>query len=76
MQLSKGNIEEGTKLPSKKKLADYLAISQTTIEFAYSQLVAEGFISSEPRKGYFVHNLEELALHRTSQLPTGTSRRK
>jgi GntR family transcriptional regulator/MocR family aminotransferase len=57
-----GTIEEGSKLPSKKKLEDYLAISQTTIEFAYSQLVAEGFISSEPRKGYFVHNLEELAL--------------
>ena len=56
-----GTIEEGSKLPSKRKLADYLAVSQTTIEFAYSQLVAEGFISSEPRKGYFVQNLEELA---------------
>src|SRR4051794_17416036 len=57
-----GTIEEGIKLPSKRKLADYLAVSQTTIEFAYSQLVAEGFISSEPRRGYFVQNLEELAI--------------
>lgn len=58
----RGKIAEGAKLPSKRKLADYLAVSQTTIEFAYSQLVAEGYISSEARRGYFVQNLEELAL--------------
>ena len=57
-----GKIEEGEKLPSKRKLADYLVVSQTTIEFTYSQLVAEGFIVSKPRKGYFVQSLEELAL--------------
>src|SRR5690606_22835130 len=57
-----GVIKEGIKLPSKRKLADYLAVSQTTIEFAYSQLVAEGYISSEPRRGYYVQNLEELAI--------------
>ncbi|MEI4771968.1 PLP-dependent aminotransferase family protein [Psychrobacillus sp. FJAT-51614] len=57
-----GKIEEGEKLPSKRKLAEYLAVSQTTIEFAFSQLVAEGFISSEARKGFFVQSLEELAL--------------
>ncbi|MEK4484002.1 PLP-dependent aminotransferase family protein [Psychrobacillus sp. FSL H8-0484] len=58
----RGKIAEGAKLPSKRKLADYLAVSQTTIEFAYSQLVAEGYISSEARRGFFVQNLEELAL--------------
>ena len=57
-----GTIEEGAKLPSKRKLADYLSVSQTTVEFAYSQLVSEGFISSEPRRGFYVQNLAELAL--------------
>ncbi|MFJ5772537.1 PLP-dependent aminotransferase family protein [Psychrobacillus sp. NPDC093180] len=57
-----GTIEEGVKLPSKRKLAEYLSVSQTTVEFAYSQLVAEGFISSEPRRGFYVQNLAELAL--------------
>lgn len=57
-----GTIEEGEKLPSKRKLAEYLSVSQTTVEFAYSQLVAEGFISSEPRRGFYVQNLAELAL--------------
>lgn len=57
-----GNIKEGDKLPSKRKLADYLDLSQTTIELSYSQLLAEGYINSEPRRGYFVQNIEELAL--------------
>ena len=57
-----GQIEEGAKLPSKRKLAEYLSVSQTTIEFAYSQLVSEGFILAEEKKGFFVQSLSELAL--------------
>ncbi|MGI2329751.1 PLP-dependent aminotransferase family protein [Planococcus sp. YIM B11945] len=56
-----GNISVNTKLPSKRKLADFLAISQTTVELAYGQLVAEGFIESRPRKGYYAQPVEELA---------------
>lgn len=56
-----GNIAVGTKLPSKRKLAEYLQISQTTVELAYSQLVAEGFIEPRPRKGFFTMPVEELA---------------
>ncbi|ULT54852.1 PLP-dependent aminotransferase family protein [Neobacillus drentensis] len=53
-------IEVGTKLPSKKKLADFLNISQTTIEIAYSQLMAEGYVGSKPRIGFFVEEIDEL----------------
>src|SRR3954465_1244491 len=53
-------IEVGTKLPSKKKLADFLNISQTTIEIAYAQLMAEGFVGSKPRIGFFVEEIDEL----------------
>jgi GntR family transcriptional regulator/MocR family aminotransferase len=56
-----GDLVVGTKLPSKRKLSDFLSISQTTIELAYSQLVAEGFISSIARRGYYVEQVEELA---------------
>lgn len=56
-----GKIAVDTKLPSKRKLADYLQISQTTVELAYSQLVAEGFIEPRPRKGFFTMPVEELA---------------
>ncbi|MFD0829445.1 MocR-like pyridoxine biosynthesis transcription factor PdxR [Neobacillus sp. M.A.Huq-85] len=53
-------IEVGTKLPSKKKLAEFLNISQTTIEIAYFQLIAEGYVVSKPRIGFFVEEIDEL----------------
>jgi len=59
--ITDGKLPVGMKLPSKRKLGDFLAVSQTTIELAYAQLAAEGFISSKPRKGFYVQAIEELA---------------
>lgn len=59
--ITEGKLSVGMKLPSKRKLGDFLNVSQTTIEYAYGQLAAEGFISSIPRKGFFVQAIEELA---------------
>jgi len=56
-----GKISVGVKLPSKRKLSDFLDISQTTVELAYGQLVAEGFIEARDRKGYYAQAIEELA---------------
>ncbi|PID04408.1 MULTISPECIES: PLP-dependent aminotransferase family protein [unclassified Sporosarcina] len=56
-----GKFPVGMKLPSKRQLEEFLGVSQTTIEMAYDQLTAEGFIAAEPRKGYFVQAIEELA---------------
>ncbi|WP_332651778.1 MocR-like pyridoxine biosynthesis transcription factor PdxR [Lysinibacillus sp. 54212] len=53
-------IATGTKLPSKRQLAEFLNISQTTIELSYGQLLAEGYIISKPRIGYFVEEIDEL----------------
>src|SRR3954471_14911843 len=53
-------IEVGTKLPSKKKLAEFLNISQTTIEIAYTQLIAEGYVASKPRIGFYVEEIDDL----------------
>lgn len=44
----------GDKLPSKRTLCEFLQISQNTVESAYSQLLAEGYIESQPRRGFFV----------------------
>ena len=59
--ITEGKLPVGMKLPSKRKLGDFLDVSQTTIELAYSQLAAEGFILSKPRKGFYVQAIEELA---------------
>ena len=52
-----GNIKGGEKLPSKRKLAAHLNVSQNTIENAYAQLIAEGYIETVEKKGYYVNNL-------------------
>lgn len=41
-------------IPSVRKLALHLGISRNTVETAYQQLLAEGYIYSQPQKGYFV----------------------
>ncbi|MGG0185901.1 PLP-dependent aminotransferase family protein [Bacillus rhizoplanae] len=61
-EMKSGNVPPYTKLPSKRKLAHYLQISQNTIEAAYGQLVAEGYIEAIPRKGYFVCEMEQNVL--------------
>lgn len=59
-------LKTGAKLPSKRKLCQFLEISQTTVELAYAQLLAEGYIESIPRKGFYVLPQEELYVRRSS----------
>ncbi|MGN0806658.1 MAG: PLP-dependent aminotransferase family protein [Candidatus Coproplasma sp.] len=49
-----GNLKAGERLPGKRTLAEHLAVSVITVQTAYEQLLAEGYILSEERKGYFV----------------------
>ena len=49
-----GNLEADAKLPSKRPFANALGVSVVTVENAYEQLLAEGFVYSLPRKGFFV----------------------
>lgn len=48
----------GEKLPSKRAIAQNLGISVITVENAYSQLLAEGYIYSLPRKGFFISDIQ------------------
>ena len=56
-----GSIVAGEHLPSKRGLAQHLGISVITVEGAYDQLVAEGFVRSLPRRGYFANELPRAA---------------
>lgn len=49
-----GRIKCGEKLPSKRALAENLSVSVITVQNAYDQLLAEGYIESVERSGYFV----------------------
>ena len=53
-----GKLEAGEKLPSKRALAVHLEVSKITVEAAYNQLLAEGYIRSQEKVGYFVESLQ------------------
>ena len=53
-----GVLKPGEKLPSKRALARNLEVSVVTVENAYAQLVAEGYLYTREKSGYFVSALE------------------
>ena len=55
-----GKLAPGEKLPSKRALAQNLEVSKITVEGAYNQLLAEGYIRSAEKVGYFVEEIHSL----------------
>lgn len=59
-EICEGKLLPGEKLPSTRMLADYLQVSRSTVDFAYEQLVSEGYIEAKPYRGYYACKIEEL----------------
>ncbi len=57
------NLKSGTRLPSVRQLATDLDVSNNTIIKAYDQLLQEGYLRNEPRRGLFIEKLEKLHVH-------------
>ena len=55
-----GNLGIGEKLPSKRSFAKNLGISVITVENAYEQLIAEGYIYSIPKRGFYVTDFKDM----------------
>jgi len=53
-----GKLPAHTKLPSIRTLAEELSTSRNTIEGAFQELYAEGYLYSKSRSGYFVSDIE------------------
>jgi len=49
-----GRFHCGEKLPSSRKLAAHLGVSRITVTLAYTELLANDYITSRGRSGYFV----------------------
>ena len=60
-----GRLAAGQKLPSKRALSTNLKVSKITVEGAYNQLLAEGYIRSVEKVGYFVESVERKDHHPT-----------
>lgn len=58
LDILEGVLAAGSRLPSKRKFAKHHQISLKTVENAYEQLLTEGYIYSEEKRGYFVSPLE------------------
>ena len=59
-------LQKQEKLPSKRALAEHLGISTITVENAYNQLVAEGYIYSKPKSGYYVSPIASPSIYTTT----------
>ena len=60
-EIRSGALPCGSKLPSTRRLAKHMDLSRNTIDLAYGQLAAEGYIEAQPKRGYFVCQVEDLA---------------
>ena len=58
-EIEAGRLKAGERLPSKRALAAHLKISVVTVEGAYGQLLAEGYLRSEPKRGFFVQAVQK-----------------
>ncbi|MBR2328404.1 MAG: PLP-dependent aminotransferase family protein, partial [Clostridia bacterium] len=55
-----GTLPPNSRLPSKRELCSLWGVSQSTVETAYGILMAEGYIYSLPKRGYFACALPQL----------------
>jgi len=53
-----GELAESTRLQSVRYFAHEHNISRNTVEISYQQLLAEGYIESKPRSGYYVSAID------------------
>ncbi len=55
-----GALTAGARLPSKRALAEHLQVSVITVEGAYQQLAAEGYVDARPRLGFYVSPVDRV----------------
>lgn len=59
-EIRSGSLGADERLPSTRSLAANLHVARSTVEFAYSQLLSEGYIRAKKNSGYYVNVLENL----------------
>jgi len=72
--IGKGELKPGTRLPSSRTWAQELGVSRSTVENAYAELVAQGWLA---RRGQAVSNCNQKGrLHLLPSLPEKIPDRK
>jgi GntR family transcriptional regulator/MocR family aminotransferase len=72
--IASGALNPRLPLPSSRELARELGVSRNTVNTAYQELHAQGFIESRPRRGLFINPemLTHLDQHETETSTTDT----
>lgn len=68
------NLCAGEKLPSARSLAANLEVSRSTVDTAYEQLVAEGYVEAKEKRGFFVNpitHLQQFSMTASHKEPAG-----
>jgi len=68
-QIIQGILKPDSKLPSKRALSSHLGVSIITVQNAYAQLIAEGYIYSIEKKGFYVTPIISSGHSASSKLP-------
>ncbi|MBJ4955231.1 PLP-dependent aminotransferase family protein [Salmonella enterica subsp. enterica serovar Goldcoast] len=66
--IEKGDLKPGTRLPSSRTWSQELGVSRSTVENAYAELVAQGWLTRRGQAGTFVS--EQLRLETSHATPT------
>jgi GntR family transcriptional regulator/MocR family aminotransferase len=68
-----GRFRAGERLPSSRRMAQHLGVSRITVTLAYTELVADDYLTSKGRSGYFVsENAPEPPAFPAQQAPNST----
>ena len=59
-EIKQGTLSCGTKLTSSRKMGEHLDVSRNTVDLAYGQLLSEGYVESQPKKGYYVSAMDDI----------------
>lgn len=54
-----GELPDGFKIPSERRMAELLGVHRNTIKRAYNELKADAYLTSIERKGFVVSNAKE-----------------
>lgn len=60
-EILSGRLDAGMRLPSIRQMTRDSSVSRTTVETAYEQLCADGFVTCVPQSGYYVNTLPKRA---------------
>lgn len=59
-KIEQNELKHGDRLPSIRKASTLYSVSITTVQNAYFELCADGYIISKDKSGYFVNNIKTI----------------